>query len=203
LKDTVVNFDERDDQQVARLRENCRESVVATLKAIDDALPVSPDLSASPSSMLFLGELKTLGGRPDEAIKIIRKAIAAGGTEHWYYKSLGWTLSAAGKDSEAREAFATALADTPVEAADLDHLVAAYYLDRIDADEFIRLATGKGAQGESFARFYVGQRLWWDGDQKAARDQFQKAVEAAKKNNASGIVINFAGACLKNMPAEP
>jgi hypothetical protein len=190
------------DRTVLRLKDKCRQSVAGAVQAIREADQISVDVEASPSSLLFLGELRILGGKPDEAAAFIRKSISAGGNRVWHFKSLGWALCAAGNEKDARREFSAALGTTAIESADLDRLAAAYFLDRIDSSTFIRLAGAKGAAGPSFAQFYIGQRHWWRGERGAARAHFQQAVDAAKNSNATGMFINWAGACLRNSKDE-
>jgi tetratricopeptide (TPR) repeat protein len=187
---------------VSQLRERSRESVASSAIAIQESGEIHVADAALPTSLQFLGELRLLAGKPAEAITLLKKAIEKGGDRPSYFKSLGWALLASGKEVEAHQPFMTALGENPLDTADLDQLAAAYFLDRINADEFVRLATPKGVYGESFARFYIGQRHWWRGEQEAARDQYLKALDAAKKSNASSIVINWAGACLNKMERE-
>jgi WD40 repeat protein len=185
------------DAAVLALRAKCRLSIEGAEAAIQEGMQISVDGPASSFSLLFLGELRILAGKPDEAVTLIKNAIASGGVDPWYQKSLGWALWSSGQQTSAQEAFSVALGSTRIESADLDRLVAAYYLDRIDMDEFVRLATAKGAQGEAFARFYIGQRLWWRGEKPLAQKQFEKALAAAKRFKATGVVINWAGAMLE------
>jgi hypothetical protein len=60
----------------------------------------------------------------------------------------------------------------------------------------VHYASSKGEQGESFSRFYIGQRLWWRGERAAARGQFAKVVEEARKLKHPGVVVNWAAARL-------
>jgi hypothetical protein len=185
------------DLAVSQLQERSRESVGSSAVVILESGEIHIADAALPTSLRFLGELRILAGEPEEGVTLLQKAIEKGGDRPSYFKSLGWALTASGKEAEARQPFMTALGDTPIKSADPDQLVAAYFLDRINADEFVQLATPKSAYGETFARFYIGQRLWWGGEREAARDQYKRAVDAAKKSNATAVVINWAGACLE------
>ena len=183
---------------VATWQKQCGMSAEETAEAIREAAKISTTESGSPSSLLCVGELRVLAHQPDDAVTLIKRAIDAGGSESYYYKSLGWALSAAGKYSEAQQAFTKAIGSTPIDSAHLDQLAAAYYLGQIDGEDFVRRAIAKGPRWESFARFYIGQQKWWKGDRAGARIEFAKAVDSAQKAKATTTTGNWAAAFMKS-----
>lgn len=170
----------------------CTAGPKALKEALQEALqiPVSAKLDAR--SLCILGELRILTGHPKEAVQFIERAIAVGGP---YHKSLGWAHWASGDTDKAKSAFKSALGDAALSKADLDQLVAAYFLEQVDQDKFVELAAAKGKVGTTFAWFYIGQKQAWEGNTDRAKESFEAAVAEARTANASGMVINYAEIC--------
>jgi tetratricopeptide (TPR) repeat protein len=180
---------------VESLPYRCRATAATTRQAVRESLKVPMSIHVSTHSLCFLGELRILAGRADEALNFIERAIAEGGSEPFYYKSHGWALFAAGRREEARQAFEKAIGDVPAENADIDRLAAAYFLSKLNDTKFLELARKQSKTGVSFAWFYIGQKYAWDGDRPEAKEAFEAAVKEAEIADASGVVVNFAAVC--------
>jgi tetratricopeptide (TPR) repeat protein len=173
----------------------CNSDLEQARQAIQESLQIPTSIDLPPFEMCFVGELRLLAGRPDEAVTLIERAIAAGGMEFFYQKSLGWALLATGKKKEGLQALEKALGDVQPEKADLDQLVAAYFLSKIDDSKFVDLARPLSKKGAAFAWYYIGHKRALDGEASAAKAAFESALKQAEQDEIKGLTPIYAEIC--------
>jgi tetratricopeptide (TPR) repeat protein len=166
--------------------------------------------SPSTFDLLVCGEYSILGGKAEAGAELIQQAVALGGRNHFYFKSLGWALLSAGRHEEAAAAFTQALAGqeewppgTPAE-ADPDHWTAAYFLDRVNEQQYTDRWRKDARNGEKFACFpwfYVGQRREIEGKTTEAAAAYRKSVELGRLPDAH-YASNWAAYRLKMLVGD-
>ena len=172
-----------------------RRSALGVEEAVELALRTEPSVLPELIGQLLLGEALILAEEPERAAEIIRHSIDIGATEHWYPKSLGWALAAAGDSDKAAAAFRQGLSnvgefDSKSKEFDPDHWVCAYFLDLVTAEEFAERWRNDENHGEKyacFAWFYIGQRYEIEGQKDEAIEAYEKSVELGKLPNAFHI----------------
>jgi tetratricopeptide (TPR) repeat protein len=153
--------------------------------AIAVKLALTMELPTGPRELLVYAEYLLIGGETVRAVHGIQEAIAAGGREHWYQKSLGWALRSEGRTEAAEAAFKSVLAgmedwSSPPSKADPDHWTAAYFLDLVTAEQYAERWRNDARFKEKFACFpwfYIGQRMEIEGRREGAVEAYRKSVE--------------------------
>ena len=115
---------------------------------------------------------------------LLTQAVARGGKEPSYFKSLGWALLRAGKKEEAIAALTKAMQgldhDQLVAKGEPDNWTAAYLLGRVDEAEYDkhwRNQSTRGGQFGALPSFYIGQKMEADGNVQKAVSAYRESVE--------------------------
>ena len=115
-------------------------------------------------------------GRPEKAVAFNRKASALSASPQ-ARAALGWSLLRLGKNTEAEEAFATALALSPDDAETVLGLGRAKLALNHPAEAASLLARAPAfAPQQTLADFYLGRAHEALGDERAAAEDYRRAV---------------------------
>jgi serine/threonine protein kinase len=154
---------------------------------------IAQDVQKIPGFDRFVvGDLRLLAGDPESAEAAFRAGmegvdvLPAG--PYW---RLGLALLAQGKSKEATDAFREALTTYRqvdgtymLDAADLDEITAAYFLDVISQENFVAAFQDKKVEA-SIPWFFIGQRMELEGDRESAIAAYKRSVEFEDETNQS------------------
>jgi hypothetical protein len=175
-------------RQLERLEPDNLGSVIMQARSLepDDLIPID---------LLTVGEYLVLGGDCDAAIKLIERAIQAGGTDPFYSKALGWALLRRGDVARAEREFATAMSrrassttrattqPATQPASHVDAWTAAFLAGRISQDEY--LERWEFAYS-SLVWFYIGEKADIDGKREEALLAYQTSARKANSHRSAG-----------------
>jgi hypothetical protein len=152
------------------------------------------------NQLLVCGEYRLLGDDFKPAVDAIELAIERGGSQHFFFKSLGWANLRAKETAKSEMALGKSLVGYGIHhddesnvvlkklhSADVDIWTAAYLLRLITKEAYVahwsRSSTSRDRGFGSFVWFYVGQLMEAEGDQHGAIEAYLSSVELGKDSN--------------------
>jgi len=142
-----------------------------------------------PRCLLECADHLLIGGQPNKAVEMIRQAIADGGDDPIFHRTLGWALLHCGRKDQARAALRRVIGDAdrwsahPPSTASRYEWSAAYLLGLVTQHEYAAHHEASDAFA-CYPWFFIGQRMEMEGDPSAAIKAYRRCVELGRRPKA-------------------
>lgn len=178
---------------IAELIVPSKQSAKGVAVAVERVQQMDPaSFQDAPMPLLIYADFLVLAGQAEKSVPYIERAIKGDGKTASYYKVLGIAQLQCGHPAEAKVAFEKAInrtqrPDTPLTQAGPDEWTAAYFLDRVTAEQFVERWRGRAmcvGDLECLPWYYIGWRMEMEGKPDQAREAYLKSIEAGKRPKA-------------------